>query len=100
MQCFPNLKKLSLTVGNDEDEDPRNILSQILPHIPGLKTLKLKITCFDAQDSYTLLSDITSLSDLEELTIELIDFYIESPELFFNQLPTCCPKLRLLRLCK
>lgn len=97
-QRFPNLKKLTLEIHSQPDEPRRGMLSKILPYVPRLKSLGLVMIGGD--DSYRLLSDVTQLSELEELSLDLLKFDFHFPEFFLNQLPTCCPKLRVLRLCK
>lgn len=95
---FPNLKKLSLSLHGGENNTRRETLSSILPFVPGLKSLELIVECDkNSFESYTLLSDITKLSDLEDLSLRIL-CEVESSKLFLNQLPTCCPKLRVLEI--
>lgn len=104
LQLFPSLTKLKLDIMYSfEYEDPRDILMQIMPYVPGLKYLDLIITSnLDFfEDPSTDLSDIALLSELEELKLSLLCsttfLHLNS---FLKQLPTCCPKLRVLKLGK
>lgn len=104
-QHFPDLKNLTLTIETWPDQpndDPKDMLSKILPHVQGLKSLYLTLMPGEIYiyDLLTLLSDVAKLSELEELSLDLFNFFIEYPELFLNKLPTCCPKLRVLKLSK
>lgn len=57
IQLFPNLKKLHFMMWFERDkENPKNMLSQILPYVPELNTLWLMIIPderFNAVDTYT-----------------------------------------------
>lgn len=85
------------------NEDPSDMLAQILPFVPGLKSLSLYICSKygNSVGSYTLFTEVTRLSELEELSIELY-FYsrFKYPELFLKRLPSYLPKLRKLKLRK
>lgn len=94
------MKKLSIYLDGDLIAEPKAMLSKILPYVPGLKSLTLLIFPSKSySDSYTLLEDVTKQSKLEELSIALFNIEeFESSELFLNRLPTCCPKLRVLKI--
>lgn len=98
------MEKLYLDIEFDREvKDLEEMLGQILPYVPGLKSLHLEFYSEKNTDgSYNKdFLEILRLSQLEELTIECYRFSsVESPELFLNQLPTCCPKLRVLVLGK
>lgn len=112
IQLFPNLKKLHLMMWFERDkENPKNMLSQILPYVSELNTLWLMIIPderFNAVDAYTLFLEVVRLeklsirtrSELEKLSIRLVNYNLASTELFLNQLATCCSKLRDLYLSK
>lgn len=78
------------------------MLSQMLPYVPGLKSLDLTINYkFSIATSYTLFSDILNLSELEELSIDFESYTdFESPELFLKELPKHCPRIRILKFGK
>lgn len=98
MQHFPNLTRLKLKMVNTSDDPRDDMLSKIFPYVPGLKYLDL--TVIGGTFSYTLLSDIAELSELEEFSLQLLSFDFKSAELFLNQLPKCCPKIRVLKISK
>lgn len=104
LQRFPKLRKLSLEIEYTHiNEDPKKMLLQILPHVPGLKSLNLLIAPLyeDTEDTCRLLSEVTKLSELEELSVELCIYWeMENSELFLSKLPTYCPKLRVVEISK
>lgn len=84
------------------DEDPSDMMAQILPHVPGLKSLTLciKSNYNNNVGSYTVLTEIIKLSELEEFSLVLFYSKFKYPELFLKGIPTYLPKLRKLNLCK
>lgn len=102
IQLFPNLKDLYLSICLKKEEDPKNMLSQILPYVPNLNILNLTINPNESVtfDASTLLLEVTRLPELEKLSFTLRKFKLENTELFLNQLSTSCPKLRDLHLCE
>lgn len=104
LQHFPFLKRLEI-VGQSELTNAPQILSATLPFVRAVTCLMViwEKYKFQTVDQF---SGILQLSRLEELhlEVELVKKNLEtakaSGDNFFAQLRTCCPKLRVVTICK
>lgn len=80
---------------------PKAVVSKILPHVSGLRSLTLKLDYYPSrQVSSKLFWDITKFSRLEELNLSFPGVEVKKLDRLIEQIVEGCSELQIVKLGK